>query len=501
MIILWNKSKLKLSLLLFFSFFFFVTRCQSPWLSSVTSVSGAQNLNNPWVWYSHNIPPMIKMSNSYFTPRGTQVSDLGVMISRCSLDSQHGRADRHPANVGCSLFRYTNNDSMDPTNQRPKRKTWTREDNQLALHCYFKSNPTQRGYRKRMMEIWQELSIFQTTSQRLADQIRTIMKKGWFSELEIIEIHQEINDQERRNTLSDTPNINKQKQPIQNEPTSENGNPTQQNPTQQNNLVLTQEKKVILEYLKRILNSERTTLPLLRNIEWRIVKAETNKVNQVLTYIPTNNITDLNELIYAGEKLVCENIGIPSKNTKAKSKPGWEFRLETQIENLRKQLKVVKQKKNAEINRKEKTTQEKLTVQLEEIHQKVLAKEGRLKRYRQRVEQYRQNRTFQNNERKFYQQLGGDDKQTHQQPNAKETERFWTKIWQPKQHNEKAEWINHITRELEQLEEGPKAEIHTDLLRTTLKTVSNWKTPGHDGIHGFWFKKFPSIHDRLVLEM
>ena len=76
---------------------------------------------------------------------------------------------------------------------------------------------------------------------------------------------------------------------------------------------------------------KKTTLPSLRNIEWRIVKAETNKVNQVLTYIPTNNITDLNELIYAGAKLVCENIGIPSKNTKAKSKPGWEFRRETQI--------------------------------------------------------------------------------------------------------------------------------------------------------------------------
>ena len=161
------------------------------------------------------------------------------------------------------------------------------------------------------------------------------------------------------------------------------------------------------------------------------------------------------------------------------------------------------QRKNAEINRnrKGKTTQEKLTIQLEEIYQKVLAKEGRLKRYRQRVKQYRQNRTFQNNERKFYQQLGGDDNKTYQQPNGKETERFWTKIWQPKQHNEKAEWINHITRELEQLEEGPKAEIHTDLLKTTLKKASNWKTPGHDGIYGFWFKKFTSIHDRLALEM
>ena len=144
--------------------------------------------------------------------------------------------------------------------------------------------------------------------------------------------------------------------------------------------------------------------------------------------------------------------------------------------------------------RMEKTTREKITVQLEEINKKVLAKEGRLKRYRQKVKQYRQNRTFQNNKRKFYQQLGGHDTKTYQQPDAKETEQFWTKIWQPKKHND-------TTRQLEGLEEGPKAEIHIELLKKTLKKISNWKTPGIDGIHGFWFKKFTSIHDRLALEM
>ena len=94
-----------------------------------------------------------------------------------------------------------------------------------------------------MMEIWQELFNFQTTRQRLADQVRTIMKKGWFSELVITEIHEQINDQERSNhTLPGISNINKQKQkqPIQNEPpTSENGHPTQPNTTQQNKLKIT----------------------------------------------------------------------------------------------------------------------------------------------------------------------------------------------------------------------------------------------------------------------
>ena len=31
--------------------------------------------------------------------------------------------------------------------------------------------------------------------------------------------------------------------------------------------------------------------------------------------------------------------------------------------------------------------------------------------------------------------------------------------------------------------------------------MSNYKTPGYDGIHGFWFKNFTSTHDTLAIEM
>ena len=58
------------------------------------------------------------------------------------------------------------------------------------------------------------------------------------------------------------------------------------------------------------MNGEKTTLLSLRNIEWRTVKTETEKINRVLNYVSTNNITKLNELIYAGAKLVYEKIGI-----------------------------------------------------------------------------------------------------------------------------------------------------------------------------------------------
>ena len=173
------------------------------------------------------------------------------MIGRCSSDSQHGRPDSHPANDGCSFFRYSNDDLR------------SQKDNQLALRCYFRSNPTLRGYWKRTIEIWQECASFRTTSQSLTGQVRIIVKKGWFFDLEILKIHQKINNEQDNNSVPDTSTIYKQKQPNRNEPpTSENGNATQPINAQPNNpeQTLSQEEKVNLENLKRIMNSEKTTL-------------------------------------------------------------------------------------------------------------------------------------------------------------------------------------------------------------------------------------------------
>ena len=51
-----------------------------------------------------------------------------------------------------------------------------------------------------------------------------IIKKGWFSDLEILEIHQKINKESRQdpNTVINTPNTEKQEQSNWNEPQSNN---------------------------------------------------------------------------------------------------------------------------------------------------------------------------------------------------------------------------------------------------------------------------------------
>ena len=150
-------------------------------------------------------------------------------------------------------------------------------------------------------------------------------KNGWFSDTEILEIHQKTEVQD--NTIPNTSSGANYKQHIRNQrPTLENENASvPSNPTK----TLSQEQQTNLENLKRIMNIKKTTLPSLRNIEWRTLKKETIKINQILPYISTINITELNELIYAGAKLVCEKTEVPSKSTKKQSKPGWEIQLET----------------------------------------------------------------------------------------------------------------------------------------------------------------------------
>ena len=220
--------------------------------------------------------------------------------------------------------------------------------------------------------------------------------------------------------------------------------------------------------MKRILSAKKTTLSSLKNQDWRTLESETEKVNDLLTNISTNNITKLNNLIYEGAKLVCEKIGVPLKTTDRKSKPRWEFSLESLIRKLTHQAKLLKRNMKIFSDEMEKV-QQKGKVQLGETNKKKLAKAGRLQRYRDRTKQYKQNRAFQNNERKFYQKVVGRVGEDKPYNGCERCKKFLCKIRQPKDHNIKAQWINNVETELQMLEGDPEAEIHLDALKAILK--------------------------------
>ena len=54
------------------------------------------------------------------------------------------------------------------------------------------------------------------------------------------------------------------------------------------------------------MTEKKTTLLSLRNQDWKTVKSETEKINDLFANIPTNDVTELNDSIYTGAKLVSE---------------------------------------------------------------------------------------------------------------------------------------------------------------------------------------------------
>ena len=78
------------------------------------------------------------------------------------------------------------------------------------------------------------------------------------------------------------------------------------------------------------------------------MKLETEIKNNSYPNIPTGNISERNELIYTGRKIVDDRISVPLTNPKRNTKPGWKIRLEAKSKKLQQQAKVLKKRNTQE---------------------------------------------------------------------------------------------------------------------------------------------------------
>ena len=73
--------------------------------------------------------------------------------------------------------------------QPQKKKKWTITEDKEVLMCYFEADLSQRGYRKRMHNIWLSKHSDSTISEwRLGDQSNVIMRRNLLTSVEIEEI-------------------------------------------------------------------------------------------------------------------------------------------------------------------------------------------------------------------------------------------------------------------------------------------------------------------------
>ena len=95
--------------------------------------------------------------------------------------------------------------------------------------------------------------------------------------------------------------------------------------------------------------------------------------------------------------------------------------------------------KYKELEQKYRIKKKGLNVVLEELKQRLKAKSMKIKRCDQRIEQYKINRLFQQDQKRLYQQLGGKVN-SNEKPDANESKRFWSNIWDNKvDHRKDAE--------------------------------------------------------------
>ena len=87
-----------------------------------------------------------------------------------------------------------------------------------------------------------------------------------------------------------------------------------------------------------------------------------------------------------------------------------------------------------------------MNVVIKELKQRITAIAAKVRRYQRRVDSYRQNRLFGNNQRQFYRELDQEEERCDDdQPVAEELKQFWGNIWsQSADHKKDAKWLQDL---------------------------------------------------------
>ena len=115
-------------------------------------------------------------------------------------------------------------------------------------------------------------------------------------------------------------------------------------------------------------------------------------------------------MFYAGAVVVTNRLGVKIDKVAWRKEPMWKRRLQNKIKELRKDLSQLEASKDKSIcnfrhwerlGRKYRIRVKRLNVVIEELKQSITAIAAKVRRYQGRVDSYRQNRLFENNQRQF----------------------------------------------------------------------------------------------------
>ena len=214
----------------------------------------------------------------------------------------------------------------------------------------------------------------------------------------------------------------------------------------------------IIEEIVKVLERRQTDkLTALRDIAKKKLLEEIRLIMFCVNL--KHSITKTNELFYAGAAVVTNRLGVNINKSAERKEPMCRKKLQNKIKVLRKDLSQSKASKDKEfsnlrhwqkLERKYSIGVKPLGVVIEELKQRILAIAAKVRRYQDRVDRFRQNRLFQNNQRQFYRELNQEGERCNDnQPDAEESKTFWGDIWNESAgHNGNAKWLKDLQSEV-----------------------------------------------------
>ena len=231
--------------------------------------------------------------------------------------------------------------------------------------------------------------------------------------------------------------------------------------------------------------------------------------------IKTKDLTDDNYLVQAAGIVISERLGKKIRGGSQKGlkdkEPWWKRRIEASIKEWRKDLRKLKEVKRGHynlgereklrMNRKYQLDSQGYLFVIHFLKNKIRNGGVKIKFYKDKQMQFHQNKLFKDNQSQLYEELNGTENIT-ETPDPEEATTFWKEIWStPSAHNKKAAWLKEIKGKMKDLEQMKDIEISVEDVKHGIRKMSNWKAPGPDGVHGFWFKKLTNLHSRIAEHM
>ena len=164
------------------------------------------------------------------------------------------------------------------------------------MECNLLSEPKIKGSGKRMLSLWLQKGMFWVSEERLVDQVNTLRRTSWMTELEIEQL-------ERKVTGSDSVIVEETRSveilPDYVGEDVRNVLP-EMGAEEQADSLDEEEVAIVMEIAEVIERRRKDKLPAIRNVSKKKLSEETAKVDKVLSTFKAHSITKTNELFYAG---------------------------------------------------------------------------------------------------------------------------------------------------------------------------------------------------------